>query len=442
MFKIFNVGKMKRRWIQALVMGRTFVLLAIGSAVFFVIIGLGNMMEQRLHSSPISSMKGFAASLSSRLFVDMMAMELPHLPEGEGEATISSKQVAQFMFRMITNVNLLDPKSLLASELPGLNHDAAVPLRLGVGNLTAKGPEDYVPLPDQANGNSSSGANTDASHGSQSDTGSEEGEQRAGEGDTKNSDEQLDGQDGLRADHEVKPLPDQRSGDRNGGAISGSAHRKSVFIYHSHNRESWNPVLQQQSNNPSDSKKNITIVGKRLQEQLEKRGVGAVHSDKDYFSTVKGYNWNYSYRYSKRTVKQAMSEHDNLQFFFDIHRDAARRSNSTVEINGKSYAQVYFVIGHRNPKWRENEKFASDIHEKLEKRYPGISRGIWGKSAAQGNGEYNQSLSPHSVVVEIGGIDNTLEESYRTVDVMADLIAEVVHSKSNANPVNKPIQTL
>lgn len=131
-------------------------------------------------------------------------------------------------------------------------------------------------------------------------------------------------------------------------------------------------------------------------------GIGAVHSNQDYSSTIKGYSWNYSYKYSKQTVKQAMAEHQDLQFFFDIHRDALRRKDSTVEIDGTSYAQVYFVIGRGNPDWRENEKFAKEIHDRLENKYPGISRGIWGKSTAQGNGEYNQSLSPNSVIMEIG----------------------------------------
>ncbi|MEW9106043.1 stage II sporulation protein P [Paenibacillus sp.] len=92
-----------------------------------------------------------------------------------------------------------------------------------------------------------------------------------------------------------------------------------------------------------------------------------------------------------------------------------------------------------NPNWKKNEQFANEIHERLEKNYPGISRGIFGKTALQGNGEYNQSLSPNSVVIEIGGIDNTLEELYRTADVLADFIADIVHKKKDAKPVNKPI---
>jgi stage II sporulation protein P len=104
-----------------------------------------------------------------------------------------------------------------------------------------------------------------------------------------------------------------------------------------------------------------------------------------------------------------------------------------VTINGKDYAQVYFIIGHGNKNWRENEAFANKIHAKLEKEYPGISRGIWGKSSANGNGEYNQSLSPNSFLIEIGGVDNTLQESYRTADILARLIADEVFQAEKVN---------
>ncbi|MNI80700.1 Stage II sporulation protein P (SpoIIP) [compost metagenome] len=86
---------------------------------------------------------------------------------------------------------------------------------------------------------------------------------------------------------------------------------------------------------------------------------------------------------------------------------------------------MYFIIGHANKNWRKNEEFASSIHERMEKTYPGISRGIWGKTSSQGNGEYNQSLSPGSILIEIGGIDNTEEELGRTAKVLAGILADI-----------------
>ncbi|MEW9033203.1 MAG: stage II sporulation protein P, partial [Planifilum fimeticola] len=94
-------------------------------------------------------------------------------------------------------------------------------------------------------------------------------------------------------------------------------------------------------------------------------------------------------------------------------------------INGKPYATIAFVVGTANDNWEENEKFARQVHNKLEELYPGLSKGVFRKSRAQGNGEYNQSLSPRSILVEIGGVDNTFEEAYRTAEALARAIAEI-----------------
>ena len=129
-----------------------------------------------------------------------------------------------------------------------------------------------------------------------------------------------------------------------------------------------------------------------------------------------------------------MSSNKSLKFLFDIHRDSQKRKLTTATIEGKAYAQVFFIIGKSNPNWKQNTEFADQIHEKLEGSYPGLSRGIYGKSSNGGrnNGEYNQSLSEDSVLIEIGGIDNTLEECYRTADALAGVIADLYFKDSKS----------
>jgi stage II sporulation protein P len=134
-----------------------------------------------------------------------------------------------------------------------------------------------------------------------------------------------------------------------------------------------------------------------------------------------------------KTVKEAIASSKDLKFFFDLHRDSQKRKYTTIDIKGKSYAQVYFIIGHKNPNWEKNEAFATKIHDALDKKYPGISRGIWGKTAASGNAEYNQSLATDSVLIEVGGVDNTLEESYRTADALAEVISEIYWAEEKAS---------
>jgi stage II sporulation protein P len=306
--------------------------------------------------------------------------------------------------RALTDINPSDPKSLLAGELPGMSLNDAILIRKGLGTDTAVGPEDNAPISSDTVGGLHEGEGTNA----------------AGEG------------------TDPDPLPGQTAepaagneGSGNSGGDKGETGKpttgdsKVVFIYHSHNRESWYPVLTDKSKDPNSSTKNITLVGKRLAQKLEEEGIGAQHSNTDYPTAIQNYRWELSYKYSMKTVKEALASNKDLKFIFDIHRDSQKRKYTTIDINGKSYAQVYFIIGHKNPNWEQNEAFATKIHEALDKKYPGISRGIWGKTAASGNAEYNQSLAADSVLIEVGGVDNTLEESYRTADALAEVISEI-----------------
>src|SRR5690606_25924260 len=131
------------------------------------------------------------------------------------------------------------------------------------------------------------------------------------------------------------------------------------------------------------------------------------------------------YQASRKTVVEAMKQNADLEYFIDVHRDSKRRNKTTRHINGKPYATIAFVVGTANDNWEENEKFAREVHNKLEELYPGLSKGVFRKSRAQGNGEYNQSLSPRSLLVEIGGVDNTFEEAYRSAEALARAIAEI-----------------
>lgn len=402
-----NWPVLRAKWRRILITGRAYFVLSLCSMILFVLLGLAGMMQSSLAASPVQSMKGFAASVSGQLFQSLLGMELPHMRSGEEGSPLQAGRMASFLLRFLTDMNPNDPKSLLALEMPNMDRDHSVLLR-PPGSGEPDAPEDHEPL--------------------------DGGEQGAEDQHPIVSEDAPSPSSPFEQTPEPETSPDV--GNPNADDERRAEGRKVVFIYHSHNRESFFPELKPGQKDANSDKINITLVGKRLAGQFEKRGLGSVHSPKDYASTVQGYNWNYSYKYSMQTVRQAMTSHKELRFFFDIHRDSQRRKKTTATIKGKDYAQVYFIIGHRNPQWRENEDFANQIHERLEKDYPGLSRGVWGKTAANGNGEYNQSVSPESVLLEIGGVDNTLQECFRTVDVLADVIAELYWERQDAEKVS------
>ncbi|MFX3633705.1 MAG: stage II sporulation protein P [Candidatus Pristimantibacillus sp.] len=390
---LLDLTRESRRLRQLLVTGRTFAVLSLCSMIFFVVIGLAGLAHQSSSSTPVSSMKGFAAAVSNGFFGDMLEMEMPAFQSSSEAEAISGNQIGGFLLRVLTDINPSDPKSLLAGEIPGMGVNSSFLIRKGMGTDTSVGPEDNEPIP------------YDPLEGLGEDIGTE-----------------IDNGETDAPDVVATPAPTPKDVPGDKPAADG---RKIAFIYHSHNRESWFPELKDKMKDPNSDTKNITLVGKRLATKLEEQGVGAIHSNTDYPTAIKDYKWAMSYKYSKKTVSEAIASSKELKFFFDIHRDSQKRKYTTIDIDGKSYAQVYFIIGHKNPDWQKNEAFATKIQDLLEKQYPGISRGIFGKTAANGNGEYNQSLADDSVLIEIGGVDNTLEESYRTADALAKVIAEI-----------------
>ncbi|UVI32056.1 stage II sporulation protein P [Paenibacillus spongiae] len=418
----WNLAKGSRNLRKLLVTGRMFALLSLGSMIMVIVIGVGAIVQQKAASSPVSSMKGFAANVSGGLFSDMLAMEMPGSGSSERETSISGKQVGAFLVRLLTDINPDDPKSLLAGEYPGLKTEDTVLLRPGSVAEEFVEPGDHGPIGAATQNEDQSGPSSDGS-----------GRPDPGAGEDRSTDDE-----GSAAPPASPPStpPADNPAKPDTAAKPTTGKDKVVFIYHSHNRESWFPELKSSAKDPTSSTKNITLLGKRLKLKLEEEGVGATTSSTDYPTAIKKYNWALSYKYSKNTVKEAMASNDRLKFFFDLHRDSLRKKNTTITIEGKSYARVYFVVGQANPNWRKNEKFASSIHDALEKKYPGLSKGILGKTTASGNGEYNQSLAPDSILIEIGGVDNTLEESYRTIDALAKVIADLYW---DAEKVSEPV---
>lgn len=406
-FRTWNVGKMRRNLMHVLAMGQTFLLLSVLSVVFFVLLGFGGIAEKHFNTSPVTSMKGLASSLSSNFFIGMLGMELPQSTTEKQAPTFSGKQMTTFVFQLLTDINPSDPKSLVAREVPGLGADSPILLRTGSGNETVQAPEDYRP------GTGAEGSAPE--HQDPGDITHPEPDVESGQ-------------------PEPSEAPDGETKDPEDPAIKPG--NKNIFmIYHSHPQESYNPVLGKDIDNPgsTDRKKNVGLVGDILSKELERKGVASLHAYENYAATVSGYNYNYSYKYTRETIKQAMAENGKLQYFIDIHRDSQRHEKTTTTINGETYAQVYFIIGHGNENWQKNEAFASSIHDRLEKSYSGISRGIWGKTSSQGNGEYNQSISPESILIEIGGIDNTKEELERTTKVLAGILADLYWESQSAD---------
>ncbi|NHN30963.1 stage II sporulation protein P [Paenibacillus sp. S3N08] len=382
---------------------RVMSMLMLGGVLFFAALGLLGYGQTKIaNTTPTSSMKGLASAVSSQFFMDMLGMEMPYVQTDRSTFTFSQSNVSSFLFSLVTDLNWKDPKTFIAREVPGMSQDRIVVLRKGL-QTGEDGPEDYGPKADVIPKNGEGGEGSITANPTAPPEVSEP------------------------TQPESKPLPPVAQPPRTAG-------RNVAFVYQSHNQESYLPELQgvKDPDKAYDPQTNVTKVGLRLAQKLEQEGIGAVHSDKNYPAIEKGFNYYYSYKYSLKTLQEASTSHPDLKFYFDIHRDSQRREKTTVRINGKDYAQIYFIIGGKNPNWKENEQFASQIHQTVEAKFPGISKGSFAK-AGEGNGVYNQTFSANNILVEIGGVDNTLEECYRTADALAAAISEVILNVRKVN---------
>ncbi|MCM3411400.1 stage II sporulation protein P [Metabacillus litoralis] len=209
--------------------------------------------------------------------------------------------------------------------------------------------------------------------------------------------------------------------------------RRLVFIYFSHTRESFLPYFKKGTAPESSyhSKINISLVGNRLGESLRSNGIWNDVCQVDIVNMLNNRNLTFcrSYKMSRGGVVNELRENRDLEMAFVIHRDSLPREYSTIEIGEESLAKISFVIGSGHENYKRNLDFTNGIHEVIERRYPGLSRGVIIKDKSQGNGVYNQDLVPNSVIVEIGGVENNFEELYRSADILGNAISEYYWDK-------------
>ncbi|SET31582.1 stage II sporulation protein P [Salinibacillus kushneri] len=205
----------------------------------------------------------------------------------------------------------------------------------------------------------------------------------------------------------------------------------SVFVYHSHSWEAFRPLMDEENVKPSDSssvdpKENILLVGSMLTKELEQNGIPTIHDNTNVAKSLNSKGWGYSdsYKLTRELIQTATSNQEQLQYYIDVHRDSAGKDVTTKTIDGKKYAKLYFIVGKEHSQYKQNLKFAEQLHTKLEEKYPGISRGVFQKDKYDGNGVYNQDVSENAILIEMGGIDNQKQELQNTIKAFVNVFKE------------------
>ena len=165
-----------------------------------------------------------------------------------------------------------------------------------------------------------------------------------------------------------------------------------------------------------------------LEEQLLKHGIKSVVEESSVSEVLNKNKWKYasSYKVTKTFLEKAKEKYPSLKFYIDVHRDSVKYSITTKTINDKKYARVMFLIGLENKNYEENLKVTEAINNEVEKKYPGLSRGIYKKKGKGVNGVYNQDFSSNCILIEFGGNKNTIDEVYNTVIALGEIISNYI----------------
>ena len=202
-----------------------------------------------------------------------------------------------------------------------------------------------------------------------------------------------------------------------------------IYLYNSH------PTEEYQSSTFGEFSLDPTVIISNyiLEDIFNKNGYLTLVEERLVSDVLEEKNWNYasSYKASRMFLEDSITKYPSLKYFVDIHRDSLTRNLTTITIDNRDYAKVLFIIGLENDNYEENLVFTEKIDDKLNEYYPGLSKGIYKKEGPGVNGIYNQDFSPKTILIEIGGYENTTTEVLNTAIAFSKCMMEVIHEENN-----------
>lgn len=204
-----------------------------------------------------------------------------------------------------------------------------------------------------------------------------------------------------------------------------------VLIMHTHTTESYQSTEElwydpAEGSRTTDLSRNMAKVGDVLTETLNATGIVTLHD-----TTLHDYpSYNGSYDRSKATVESYLAQYPSIKVVLDIHRDAIEKEDGTrvrpvATVNGEETAQVMIICGADNgsmgmPNYKQNLRFAGELENAMASRWPELARPVLFDYR-----NYNQQLTTGSLLIEVGGHANTLEEACRAAKLVGEALASL-----------------
>ena len=180
----------------------------------------------------------------------------------------------------------------------------------------------------------------------------------------------------------------------------------------------------------TDRSINMCAVGRVMADTLNAAGLNTLHDE-----TLNDYpSYTGSYANSRAVVQQYLEKYPSIKIVLDVHRDAIETESGTRMAPvwagsgaGEQAAQVMIICGCDNggsvqlPNWRQNLRFAARWETAMEALYPGFTRPVLFSYRF-----YNQDLTTGSLLIEIGGHGNNLNEALRAGQLAANGLVEAL----------------
>lgn len=197
-----------------------------------------------------------------------------------------------------------------------------------------------------------------------------------------------------------------------------------IYIYNTHQTEGY------KYNKLSSYNIDYTVMFASyiLESYLENYNINSIVETSSISNILKENNWKYgqSYLASRVLLENSVINHPSLKYFIDLHRDSSIYEKTTCEINGQKYAKILFVIGLEHDNYEVNKAFATKLNNMLKEVDPCLSRGILEKQGEGVDGKYNQDFNGNTLLLEIGGQYNEINEANNTLKVLASILYEYI----------------
>lgn len=211
--------------------------------------------------------------------------------------------------------------------------------------------------------------------------------------------------------------------------IHGDNSNPQILIYHTHSLEGFADSV------PGDMLTGIVGAGEYLAALLtEQYGYNVIHHTGQYDVAVR----DQAYAQAAPAIEAILEQYPSIEVVIDLHRDEVREETRLVTdidgrpsakfmfFNGLSYSNTLGNISYlENPHIQENLAFSFRAQVLANEYYPGLTRGIYLRAY-----RYNMHFVGKNMLIELGAQNNTCEEIWNTVPILAQILDMVLKGET------------